>query len=743
MIRHIAAISALASVILLGPSLAGREPGIDALFGLNSPVDGPFPTDLFTVRDGTQNTGLRVSLPKPDCQVYVSDCEDLDVINELDGFNLQPRLSIPFSGAIEPSTVTSDTVFLVSLGSTVPGQNSMPWGTKIGIDQVVWDTFTNRLHVESDALLAEHTRFALIVTRGILDASGFPVQASDEFRRFLTIPHIRYKLALVEAFWAAWHAGVPPGQVVVASVFTTRSATAILEKIRDQIHAATPAPATFLLGPAGERTVFRLDEMTGVLWNQQTRDAPPGFILRTLDLSAIRTFPGAIGSVGFGKYLSPDYTMQPGEYIPPVGTRTGTPAVQAMNEIYFNVYLPSGPAPANGWPVAIIGHGINGSKNNPGSFAGAPPGDRGRDQIVSALAAQGIASVTTNAVGAGFGRLGTLTVSTMAGGSVTFSAGGRGLDQIPRDGVIGPNEGGVPPPPRGIVLYSDAFRQTAAGLMQLVRIIEAGMDVNGDGQRDLDPSRIYCQGASWSGGYETVFVAVEPDVQTAVLKAPGDPVWIAPLGPANRRILGAILDSRQPSLLNAPGVSVLAGVSVAAPAFDENFPLRRGIPLIVQLDDEHGTIRTIHSPVTNSVAGAMALQELLDRYEWVSHAGSPVAYAPHLRKAPLRGMRAKNVLYVILKGDQTAPNPTATAILRAGELADRTMYYRHDLARLDFPSVPANPHGFSISSIAPEYLQLEAIFFATDGGVVIQPAPARYFEFPIVGPLPEDLNFIR
>ena len=34
----------------------------------------------------------------------------------------------------------------------------MPAGTVVGINQVVWDTFTTTLHVESDALLAQHTR---------------------------------------------------------------------------------------------------------------------------------------------------------------------------------------------------------------------------------------------------------------------------------------------------------------------------------------------------------------------------------------------------------------------------------------------------------------------------------------------------------------------------------------------------------------------------------------------------------
>ena len=679
------------------------------------------------------------------CQVEVSDCEDLEVINTLDGFNLQPRLTIPFSGAIDVNTISSETVRLVSLGSTISGQDSMPWGTTVGINQIVWDTFTNTLYVESDALLAQHTRFALIVTRRIRDANGLPVKASDEFRRFLTMPSITYKLALVEAIWAAWRAGVNPGDIVVASVFTTQSATAVLEKIRDQIHAATSDPADFLLGPNGERTVFNTSAVTGIIWNQQTRTTGP-LSPRTIDLTPFRT--GAVGRLAFGRYRSPDYRFHPGGldlpgYIPSVPTRTGEPAVSGTSEIYFNLYLPSGPLPPNGWPVAIVGHGFGGSKNI------LAPNAPSSSALVSALAAPGIASVTMNAVGAGFGQLGTLVVNTTAGASVTFSDGGRGQDEYPRDGVIGANEGGVPDPPRRIVLYSDAFRQTAADLIQLLRVIEVGIDADGDGLRDLDPSRIYFDGGSWSGGYGTVFLGVEPNVRAAVIKTPADPVWFAVLGAPNRRGPGAILALRQPSLLNSPGIKSIDDVAVLPPSslfFNENFPLRDQIEMRVELDDPNEPIpasRTIRSPVSNSVTGAMAIQDVFERFEWVSQAGSPVAYAPYLRKAPLRGLHAKNnVLYVIFKGDQTAPNPTTTAILRAGELADFTMYYRHDLARLDSPSLPQNPHGFNVASIAPQYLQLDATFFATDGAMVIHPVPAPYFEFPIARPLPEGLNFI-
>ena len=107
------------------------------------------------------------------CSMQPSDCQDIDVINTLDGFNLQPRLSIAFDGAIDPSTVTSQTVFLINLGSTVHPRDEHV-GRLVGINQVVWDTLTNVLHVESDELLAQHTRYALIVTEGLRDAAHGP-----------------------------------------------------------------------------------------------------------------------------------------------------------------------------------------------------------------------------------------------------------------------------------------------------------------------------------------------------------------------------------------------------------------------------------------------------------------------------------------------------------------------------------------------------------------------------------------
>jgi hypothetical protein len=739
-------LTTLCAVLLGAPSRAAEE--VHALFDLNSPADGPFPSDLFTVADSSQNTGLTIDLPKPDCLTDPSDCEDLDLINTLDGFNLLPRLSIAFDGPIDVNSVTSQTVFLISMGDTLDERGRT--GKVVGINQIVWDPSTNMLHVESDELLEQHTRYALVVTNGIRDPEGDPIQASEAFRQFrqdLNFGQTHdqelkdYRKSLLDALQAARVAGVQESDIVSASVFTTLSATAVLEKIRDQIKAATPAPADFSLGPGGTRTVFTLGDVTSIRWDQQLRADSPALTSVNVNLSWLRNTPGAVGRIAFGKYVSPDYETAE-KVIPPVGTRTGTPLVQGTNELFFNLYLPSGPEPAGGWPVAIFGHGSGSSKQ------GGPQGGASM-AMAAALAEQGIATVAINAVGHGFGSRGTLMVSTIGGASVTFPAGGRGID-LDGDNVIGNLEGVRALGPRAIIDTRDGFRQTAVDLMQLVRVLEVGVDVEGDGAWDLDPSRIYCVGQSFGGNYGSDFLAVEPGVRAGVLLVTGGSLPdVSRLGPLSRPRIGGLLAARIPSLVDRPGVTHIEGVPISGIPFHENMPLRNGVPLTVRLAD--GTVREIRSPVVNTVPGAMPIQELIERMEWVQQSGNGLTYAPYLRRTPLAGVVAKSVLYQFDRGDQTSPNPAETAFLRAGDLADRATFYRNDVARAEDPTVPKDPHTFPTRIDSPNALvraiargsqQQIATFLASDGILIIHPEPFRFFEVPITGPLPEDLNFI-
>src|SRR5215470_7061036 len=110
------------SLLLFWFALA-HATGVQPRFSLDAPSAGPFPSDLFTVPDPQQHTGLRVNLPLPNCAERPSDCATLAEINTLDGFHVQPRLSIPFSGPIDVMSVSSTTVFLVRLDSPLTGND--------------------------------------------------------------------------------------------------------------------------------------------------------------------------------------------------------------------------------------------------------------------------------------------------------------------------------------------------------------------------------------------------------------------------------------------------------------------------------------------------------------------------------------------------------------------------------------------------------------------------------------------
>ena len=123
---------------------------IYASFDLSRPQGGPFPSDIFTVEDATQMTGRRINYPLPDCAVRPTDCDDLEMVNMLDGWGLQPRISIPFTGDVDPTTLNSDTVFVLDLAD----------GKRIGINQPIWDPPTHTLHAESDKVLDQYHRYA-------------------------------------------------------------------------------------------------------------------------------------------------------------------------------------------------------------------------------------------------------------------------------------------------------------------------------------------------------------------------------------------------------------------------------------------------------------------------------------------------------------------------------------------------------------------------------------------------------
>lgn len=710
-----------------GPSVGGGTQAdagghVFAGFDLGTPENGPFPSDIFTVADPSHNTGRRVAYPYPDCSQRPSDCDDIAVINTLDGWGLQTQISVPFSGDIDPASVTSDSIFVVSLGSTRPGDP--PGGERIGINQVVWDVETRTLHFEVDRLLDQHRRYGVIVTKEVRDTLGKKVTATPAFESYETTAPAWYASWIRAALDAAHALGVPPGQVITASVFTTQTITSVMERIRDDIKAGVPEPADFLLGPAGERAVFNRTDVTSVTLRQQTVVSPAAFTNLAVNLPQLDAAPGAVGTIAYGRYASPDYLVHPGEYIPAVGTLAGTPPVQGYNLVYFTLYQPSGPKPPGGWPIVLAVGGASGNQHVSATI------------FASKMASHGLATIGISQVGQGFGPLSRLQIARASLPVLEIPDAGRGADQN-GDNVFSPLEGSEAAAPRTwTIRLRDAHRQTVIDLMQLVRVIEIGMDVDGDYLADIDPARIYFQGTSAGALMGPSFVALDPSVAAASFTVPTGVIpeherW----QPVRRAAMGAALQARVPSLINGDGITSIDGVPVGGPHFNENKPLRDQ-PVVI-----------------NSAAGAIAIQRALEFAEMAAEPGlGPVPWARALRARPLVGGYPKSILVQFAKGDQNAANPGTTAFVREGGLLDSATYYRHDLAWLANPSIPKNPHLFvgqptspiamvrAISLGAQEQI---AVFFESYGQTIIHPMPAQFFETPIAGALPETLEFIR
>jgi hypothetical protein len=279
-----------------------------------------------------------------------------------------------------------------------------------------------------------------------------------------------------------------------------------------------------------------------------------------------------------------------------------------------------------------------------------------------------------------------------------------------------------------LVSSRDGLRQTVIDLMQLVRQIQVGVDADGDGKADLDAARITYFGQSFGGIYGSILLATESNLKAGVLNVPGGPVTeIARLAPVFRPLIGLALLGRKPALYNT------ATPDAAVSNFNEDEPLS-GQPVLV-----------------DTVPGADAIQDYLDRTIWAADQGDPVAYAPYIRAQPLAGNRAKPVIVQFAKGDMTVPNPTASALIAAGRLQDRATYFRNDLAVAAVPGYTArNPHTFLTSvtnvpqaTVAVPAQQQIATFLASLGATTIDPdGSGPLFETPIAGPLPQGLNFL-
>lgn len=265
-----------------------------------------FPSDRLTVKDSRQATGKRVNLPVTGCKQRPTDCDELRLINRLDGFDLDPRVELDLGRRIDPKRVTRRAAYLQKVAG----------GPRIGLERLVYSPRRKVLYGHPSMQLEEATRYRLVVAAPLT------------------------------------------GEAAARTTFTTLSATSGLRRMRSQLDdgsaysAAGIAPASRGLRFDG---VFGAASVTRI---QRLNDKGPGeLVSETVPNLAV----AGAGTYAFGSFSSPSWLTRD-RIIPERPTKVGTHRVRGSETVGFALILPAGAKPAGGFPVAIFGPGFTRSK---------------------------------------------------------------------------------------------------------------------------------------------------------------------------------------------------------------------------------------------------------------------------------------------------------------------------------------------------------------------------------------------
>lgn len=290
-----------ASAVLAGAGLAAVP--ASAASAPTPRVLASFPDDRLTVLDSSQLTGRRVALPLGDCSRLKSSCDVDRLLNQLDGFDLDPRMSITFSRPVDPAAVAARVV-VEKVRGTGPA-------LRTGVDRVVYDPAHASVFFHPAAQLAPSTTYRLRLQPG---------------------------------------AGLPS----VDRTFTTMSATIDLRRMVSQLDSGE-AYQRAGLAPGGQRLL--VDTVVPASGTTLAYTADRGSATSTATTGVPNISGSGAGSYVFGSFFAPSW-LTPERVIPQRPTRGGGPVVQGRERLPFVLIVPAGTAPAGGWPVAVFGHGF-------------------------------------------------------------------------------------------------------------------------------------------------------------------------------------------------------------------------------------------------------------------------------------------------------------------------------------------------------------------------------------------------
>ena len=409
----------------------------------------------------------------------------LEAIPTLDGFGLNNAIFTRFSGPIDPDTLPADaaasmapgaSVYLVDVDPDSPHRGErMPLRFRFQ-DYAGFTIGANWLAAlpYPGFPLREQTTYALVVTTRLEGAGGGRLLPGADFAAIAGPDAVDADLARArDRYEPLWRYLDEPGDderadVVSAAVFTTQSVTGIMGKLRQVVRALPPVVVRDVVPVPIKNVPFT--------WYDAVFDAP--------------------------NFQTGNVPYRSGGDI--VFDEVGLPIVQRTEALRVSFTIPSGPMPANGWPVVIYAHGTGGSYH---SFVA--------DVTAWRLADEGLATISIDQV----------------------LHGPRNPDGDPevdffnfQNPVAGRNN-----PIQGAV---DDF--------SVVRLIETfAYQETEPAPRTIrfDPDRIQFFGHSQGGLTGPPFLAFEPKVRSAVLSGAGGLLYFALLNKTEPLDIRALVSS--------------------------------------------------------------------------------------------------------------------------------------------------------------------------------------------------------
>lgn len=506
----------------------------------------PLPNNLLL--QGSRDLTLNAPVANPN-----NFSDPFVALNALDGFSTSAAWTTTFSTAIAPSTLIPGQtvrVFEVQIFTSGPAAGAVQSVVRELASPSEYvaavastDATGKTLAIVPTKPLEELKSYMAVLTKGITDTAGN--NATPDLTYFLTkrttplstgsgaacrsldplltvaqacpLEPLRQLTGSVEA--AAASRGVVRDDIVLSWVANTQGVSPALRAVRTLTRPGTTrfAPTGLTTAAAGLPPIA--DIYIGVIGlpyyltapGTGTPVAPPTAVLTGFWKAAPGAYAAPFNALGLDPTSTNVTVANP---IPVVTTTVTVPVL---------VTLPNAASgrtrPASGWPVAIFQHGV--TRNRCDMLAISATMAQAGFAVVSIDQPLHGASPTNPADSCRPFYIGATPFAALGARERTFEVDliNNATGAAGPDGVI--DDSGAHSINLSSLLTSrDNIRQAVADLFTVTATIP-NMDINGNSVPDFDGSRIVFVGQSLGSIVGSVFMALEPNVSTAVLNVPG------------------------------------------------------------------------------------------------------------------------------------------------------------------------------------------------------------------------------